>query len=290
MTPAGTQSPNVFDVGQADFQEAVLERSAELPVVVDFWAEWCGPCRVLGPILESEIDALAGRVMLAKVNTESDPELATHFNVQGIPAVKAFRNGQVVAEFVGARPATAVREWLASLLPSEGEETLARALAAAESGSATDAEALLQPLLADAAFRDRAALALASVLVSSGRPDEAKQALEGLDTEGEIGAGVRSLLRQIAFFADAAAYGGESAAHAALARDPKSLDARYALASAQAARGDVAAALENFLEIVTRNRKFKDDGARLAMLALFDQLGRDSDLARDYRRRLQVVL
>src|SRR5688572_21412779 len=98
-------SPHVKEVGAADFQEQVVKRSAEHPVVVDFWAPWCAPCRMLTPVLEAEVGALGGRVELAKVNTDEHPTLATEFGVQGIPSVKAFRDGQIVAEFVGARAA-----------------------------------------------------------------------------------------------------------------------------------------------------------------------------------------
>src|SRR4051812_46058304 len=100
------------DVGEADFQKEVLARSAERPVVVDFWAPWCAPCRVLGPIIEAEVAATGGGVELVKINTDENPQLAASFGIQGIPAVKAFRDGEVVAEFVGAQPATFIRTWL----------------------------------------------------------------------------------------------------------------------------------------------------------------------------------
>jgi putative thioredoxin len=283
-------SAAVEDVTEATFAEAVLARSAERPVVVDFWAPWCGPCRVLGPILEREIAALDGRVEMVKLNTDENPRLAMQFNIQGIPAVKAFRHGQVVAEFVGAQPLAVVRQWLAGLAPSAGVEGLERATAALKAGQRDEAEAALRPLLGDAEVRDRAALTLARLLLEANRPAEVRPLLEQIDPRSAAAEAIPALERLLGFVDEAARGGGEEAARAAVARDPKDLEARYALGSALAARRDFAGALEQFLEIVSRNRKFREDGARLAMLAIFDHLGNDHDLTQDYRRKLQIVL
>ena len=280
---------HVAEVGEADFAEAVLARSAQHPVVVDFWAPWCGPCRVLGPLLEKEVAALGGRVEMVKVNTDQNPKLSLEFNIQGIPAVKAFRDGQVIAEFVGAQPLAFVRSWLAKLAPSPSIEALAHAAAAVETGPPEQVQAALRPLLDDPETRDQAALLLARSLLQSNRPDEVRAALARIDPRSPAADAIPTIERLLAFAQDAASYGGEERARAALAQDPKDLEARYALGSALAARRDFPAALDEFLEIVSRNRKFKDDAARLAMLALFDHLGNAHDLTQDYRRRLQIV-
>jgi putative thioredoxin len=277
------------DVGEANFAEAVVARSAERPVVVDFWAPWCGPCRVLGPILEKEIGALDGQVEMVKVNTDQNPNLANQFNIQGIPAVKAFRNGEVVAEFVGAQPLPFVRKWLADLAPSPSAEALERATAAIKADKPPEAEAALRPLLEDPAVRDQAALLLARLLLEADRPEEVRALLARIDPRSPAADAVPALERLLAFAEDAKSYGGEQKARAALEADPKDLEARYALGSALAARHDFAGALDQFLDLVSRNRKFKDDAARLAMLAIFDHLGNAHDLTQDYRRRLQIV-
>lgn len=278
----------VKQVGTSEFQREVLDRSQSVVVVVDFWAPWCAPCRTLGPVLEREVAALAGRVELVKINTDENPELAGQFEIQGIPAVKAFRDGQVVSEFVGAQPAPTIRQWLADLAPSGDEQTIERAEQLLSAGEYAEAEPLLRGLTTSQEVRDRALVGLARALLARGKANEVESLLAVVNPRSAAADQIPALRRHLQFAADALAFGGEDAARAALARNDKDLEARWALASAYAARGDFAHALEEFLDLVTRSRKFRDDGARLAMLAIFGQLG-GNDLAREYRRRLQIV-
>ena len=288
-TPApNVDSLTVKQIGTAEFQRAVIERSHTIPVVVDFWAPWCGPCRVLGPVLEREIAALAGRVEMVKVNTDESPELGTKFNIQSIPAVKAFRNGQVVSEFVGAQPAATIRQWLTSLAPSQDVQAVEQAEKLLAAGKATEAEPLFRGLTSRAEVRDRVLLGLARALLDGGKPGEVDSLLDAVDVRSDAAERIPSLRRRVQFAADAQAFGGEAAAREAVERNQGDLDARWALASAHAARGDFARALEEFLELVSRSRKYRDDGARLAMVAIFEQLG-EGELTHEYRRRLQIV-
>ena len=144
----------VRDINAPEFPDAVVARSRTVPVVVDFWAPWCGPCRVLGPLLEREVAALGGRVEMVKVNTDQNPELAATFQIQGIPAVKAFVGGRVADEFVGAQSAEAVRAFLARLVPSEASVKLGQARVALGEDRADDAEALLRGVLDDRQLGD----------------------------------------------------------------------------------------------------------------------------------------
>ena len=280
----------VQDVGTKDFQTKVLDRSASVPVVVDFWAPWCAPCRMLGPILEAEIAALAGRVVLVKVNTDENPELSQQFGVQGIPAVKGFRDGKVVAEFVGAVPRPQIQKFLKVLAPPQTAAALEAGEAALRAGRADEAEQKLRPLVDDAEVGSRARLALVKALIAARKVSEARAEMARIDERSAEALAIPTLERQLAFEDEATAYGGEEKARAAVDANPKDVEARYALASALAARGQPREALEHFLEVVSRNRKWKDDGARLAMLALFDQLGGEHELTQEFRRRLQIVL
>ncbi len=251
--------PIARDASEADFDSLVIDRSAELPVVVDFWAAWCGPCRALGPVIEHEVAAMNGRVELVKVDTDASPALAARYQIRGIPAVKAFRDGRVVAEFVGSQPAPRVREFLQSLLPSQ-----------AELESAT-------------------ALAQAIVALEQGRLDDVEPLLARVDERGPLYDRADAVRRLVELFSVARDFGGEEKARAQLTANPADHEARYALASALAARGEVRAALEELLELVTRSRKLRDDGARRAMLVLFDSPAIDPELVREFRRKLQIV-
>jgi putative thioredoxin len=299
MTTAAAPSKSqwIRDVGAADFAQAVLARSSAKPVVVDFWAAWCGPCRVLGPVLEREIESLSGRVELAKVDTDANPELAMDYGIQGIPAVKAFRDGRVVAEFVGARPATFVRSWLESLVPPPELSALDEAERAAKAGDRATAEPALWKLIEEAdrnrevdrLVGARALAALARLRLDARDVAAAEPLVARLDTRGDAPELAENLKRRLRFFADAATVGGADAARAALERDPEDREARYGLASALAADGDYAGALEQFLELAASARKARGEDARRAMLAVFAELGADDPLTQDFRRRLQVV-
>jgi len=270
----------VQDVGEAEFEAAVVARSRQVPVVVDFWAEWCAPCRALGPTLEREVAALNGRVELKKVDIDDAQSLAGRFKVQSIPAVMAFRDGKVVASFVGARDATFLRRWLAELAPSHAQAVLGRATTEGE----------LRALIDDPEVGPAASYQLAERLLGLGQVEEALGLLDRVKPGNPLFEKAEAAKRQAAFAFDAQAFGGEARAREVLSSKPDDLEARFALASALAARGDFAGALDTFLGIVAANRKFREDAARKAMVAIFDRLGPPHELTQQFRRRLQIVL
>jgi putative thioredoxin len=249
----------IFDVDQADFPTRVIERSREVPVVVDFWASWCAPCRALTPALETAAKAREGRVDLAKVDTDANQPLAQAFQVQGIPAVKAFRDGRVAAEFTGAIPPAEVEAFFDRLLPSEAE---LQAAAAIESG---DEEALRGALAADPR-NAAAAVALGRLLLARGEDEEALALLEPFEH-------------------DFLATGLAARARLALAGDDRS-DAFRTWDE-----GDRAAALEELQSaFAAESDPERRDLIRKVMVAIFTELGPDDPLAREHRRRLSAVL
>jgi putative thioredoxin len=243
-----------MDVTESTFQTAVLDRSHDVPVVVDFWAEWCGPCRQLGPVIERSVAARGGKIELAKVDVDSNQMLARTFGIQSIPAVKAFRDGKVAAEFVGAQPPAAVERFLDSLLPSEAEELAARG----------DEESLRRAVELEPARPD-AALPLARILHARGEDDEALQLLARVPGS---------------FAADglAARIGLERSGQPDLSEAFKALDA-----------GDSERALDLLLEALPSADGAKDD-IRRVVVGVLDELGVEHPLARDARRRLASAL
>jgi putative thioredoxin len=266
-----------MDVTAATFEREVLEASAAAPVLVDFWAPWCAPCRALGPILEKLEREYEGRFRLVKVNLDENPELASAFGVRSIPDVMAFRDGKPVAHFLGALPESQVRAFIEHLLPSPSE------LARLEGGKANLRRALeLDPR------NDVARLDLAELLIEEKRADEAERLLDEVLDNAELDAR-REALRAAAGFARG---GGESEARLRerLAANPDDLDARYALAERHAAARRYREAMEELLAIVRRDRAWRDGQARKQLLNLFTLAADEADLVSRVRRELATAL
>ena len=282
-----------FDVDAAAFDSRVLEVSHRAPVLVDFWADWCAPCRVLKPILEKLAAEYGGRFLLAKVDSDRNPELASRYGVRGIPAVKAFVDGAMANEFTGALPEARVRAFIDALLPSPAEPLRAAARAALDAG---DLEAATS-LLADAAQLDPAStdirLDLAEVHLAAHRIEEARVALDAV-TDDDAAQAQRAAALRARLSLAAGGRGADAGALAArIAADPGDLDGRLQLARAQALQHDYRAALENLLEIVRRDRRWNDEAGRRTMLDLFSLLAADprhDELLREFRVRLARTL
>ena len=270
--PPGTLKTVIRDVAEADFEAQVLERSRSVPVVVDFWAEWCGPCRQLGPALEAAVRERGGQVELAKVDVDANQMLAQAFGVQGIPAVKAFRDGKLVAEFTGALPPARIAEFLDRLLPSEAD-----ALAAAGD------EASLRAALERDPRHARAALALARILIGRGERDEARELLAP-HADGDFVAGGLLARLQLSSVTDASSNGAGGDSHGA---GPSRLE--RALAAWDG--GDPGTALEGLQEeIAAEDDPDRRDLIRRVMVAIFTELGPEHPLASQHRRRLAAAL
>jgi len=275
----------VLDVTDATFQAEVLEKSKAIPVVVDFWAPWCGPCRVLGPIIEKVAAEQAGNVALVKLNTDENPQTGMRYQIQGIPAVKAYRDGKVVREFTGAVPEPQVRAFFQSLAPSELEVAAQRAAGLARNGDAAGAESAYREILGKSPGNADAVVGLAQILIGRGATEEAETILEKAPADRRA----KVLKHRLFLQAFADRHKDEDLAGEA-ARNPRDPRARYRYGVLLAARGGYEAALDELLDSVAIDRVFAEGAARKAALAVFDILGLDSPMTREYQRRLSQLL
>jgi putative thioredoxin len=278
MQAEPNESPNVVEVTDQTFMRDVIEESNRRPVVVDFWAAWCQPCRMIGPVLERLADEHQGQFLLAKLDVDANPEASYAFRVQSIPAVKAFRDGQMVSEFVGAIPESSIRQFLQQVLPSDADQRAERAeelerMAEADPAKAkkllSEAEQLYRQALEAQPNDRRAGVGLGRVLVHRGRAEEARDLLSAHRPDPEA----ERLLAAM----DVSGWASP---------DGDSPLSRHERAAAE---GRWADALEGFLQIVTSGGDDRD-GARGAMLKVFSVLGEDDPLTVEYRRRLAAVL
>jgi putative thioredoxin len=243
----------IFDATEATFEQDVVERSRQLPVVVDFWADWCAPCRQLTPVLEQAVNERAGKVALAKVDTEANQRLAAAFRIQGIPAVKAFKDGRIASEFTGAQPPAVVARFLDALLPSEAD-----ALVAAGSEDDLRRALKLEPSRADAG------VALAQILVARGERDDALAIL--------------------------AEFPGSFAAEGLAARLRLEEDEELRAAFAALDDGEQQRGLDALIAAIASARDERREDLRRAVVGVLDQLGVEHPLAREARRKLASAL
>jgi putative thioredoxin len=281
-------NPWTIEVSEADFETAVLERSKEVPVLVDFWAPWCGPCRVLGPVLEKLAEEFKGDFILAKVNVDENPLLAAGFGVQGIPAVKLFTQGGLASEFTGALPEPMVREFLSRFLPSPADKQAEQAIELEEEGKTAEAKAIYTAILDSEPNHSRALLGLGRILMEEGKHKEALSTLERISLVSDERKESEPLIARMKL--KAGADQDVSALRQQLKNNPTDLEARFTLAQALAARESYEQALDEFLTIIKTDRSFRDDGARQAMIQIFEVLGSDNPLTEKYRSELAKVL
>lgn len=278
--PVATQA-TVTDVQDATFQAEVVDRSHEAPVVVDFWAPWCGPCRELSPLLEGLAEEFAGRVHVVKVNVDENPAVASQLQVQSIPAVFAFRDGAVAGQFLGAQPEPQVRAFITSLLPGEADQEATAGVAAREAGDRTAARAHFESALELDARHQCAGVNLAAMQIEDGALDQAQELLIRWPQDTEA-----KQLTAIIQFRRASPGDDRAELEERIAADAGDAAAHYALGNLLAARGEWDGALDHLLTTVQLDRALDDDGARLRMLDVFIVLGDRHELTEQYRRRL----
>ena len=289
---AATQAPAgagawVYDVTEADFQARVLERSLEVPVLLDCWAPWCGPCRSLGPILERLAEAYGGAFELAKINTDQAPNLSAALRIRSIPLVVLFVGGRPVDQFMGAQPEGQIRQFLDKHLGPQVSEAEQIRLEAAEAPDAETAEALLREALSYEPDNAAVLLDLAERVVARGDLDEAEQVLQAVP-EAERKDRHAGLLKRIEL-ARNRPQGDPAALAARIAANGKDFEARFALAAIRVHEGDFNAAFDELLEVVLRDKAEWREKARLQLVEWFDACPDPATVSRG-RRYLGMYL
>ncbi|CAB3800158.1 Chaperedoxin [Paraburkholderia ultramafica] len=281
-----------MDTTLATFEQDVITASTLAPVLVDFWAPWCGPCKSLGPMLEKLEAEAAGKWKLVKVNVDENQELAAHFQVRSIPHVMAFADGQPVDQFVGVLPEGQLREFIERLVPQGADAARLEAQTALADGRRDDAYDALQAALAYDPGFDEARMDRIELLLEDHRIDEARNEVDLLSPKTTQGTDTRfNAIKARLDAVDAAAdLPPTDALEAKVAAHPDDLEARFDLASALIARRKYSEALEHLLAIVQRDRSFRDDIGRKTMLSVFDLAGHQPELVSHWRRKLSASL
>jgi putative thioredoxin len=280
-------SPYVIDATDVDFQQKVLLRSQEVPVLVDFWAEWCGPCKTLGPILEKLAVEYDGAFELVKVDVDRSPQVASVFRIQSIPTVFLVIGGQPVDGFQGAQTEPAIRQMLERHQLQAAADPLDMADEALAAGRPDLAEQAFRHVLAEQPTESRALIGLAKIAMGQGRTDEAGSLLARVPMEDARYDEAQRLKGVMDFAADA---GDEAALRAKIEANPKDAEAWYGLGATLASQGRIDAACEAFLKVVQTDREYRDDGGRKALLSLFALSDPEDPAVVTWRRRLAAQL
>lgn len=284
------QSPFVVEVRQENFREVVLEGSQRQPVLVDFWADWCQPCKMLMPVLQKLAEEYGGAFLLAKVNTDLEQSIAGYFQVRSLPTVMLFKEGRVVDQFAGVQPESAVRALLDRHVAKPGAASEEAARAAEADGRLDEALALYQQALQAAPAERRLIIDLARVLASQGELDQSERLLDQLPAELRDEPEARGLRARFRYIRQLPELPAAEVLTQRMVADPGDSEAAYQLAIHAIAAGDYGRFAELLFGLTRRDRGYGEDAARRTLLELFDLLGPEHPLTRDYRRRLFAAM
>lgn len=284
------ESPHVFEASAENFQELILEKSMRTPVLVDFWAAWCGPCQILVPILEKLVEEYQGKFVLAKVNADEQAQLASEYGVRSLPTVKLFKHGQVVDEFMGAQPESAIREVLDRHIERESDKVCEAALDALRSGDPDKARALISQAINMDPTSSRVQLDEVRILIAAGDHEQAAAALQRLPMNLQSEPQVAALKAALEFERIAASAPEPETLQQLAAENPDNSEAPYQLSAVKVLSGDYEGAMELLLSIMRRDRSFGDDAARKRLLDVFTMLGGQGELVNRYRSKMSALL
>lgn len=276
-------SSNVIEVNEATFEQDVIAKSHDKPVVVDFWAAWCGPCRMLGPILERLASEPDSNFILAKVDVDQNQGLAMRYGIQGIPAVKAFRDGQIAGEFVGAQPEPMVRQFLSEISPSEADLNLVSIEGLLRDHSWQEAEELARETLVEDETNLEIKVDLARSLIPQGKGCEAKTLLEELLADYSVQSRAEPLM-PVADHVCAVMQANDDG------KELTVVEAQYRQAARLLGKGNLAPALDGLLEVLRFNKEYKKGQAKRVLLGIFEILGDEDPLTSIYRREMASIL
>ncbi len=285
-----SQSQYSFDVSAQSFQSQVIDASHQVPVLVDFWATWCGPCQSLMPVLEKLAEEYQGRFMLARVEIDQQQELATHFGVRSVPTVKLVKNGQIVDEFTGAQPEGEIRALLDRHIEGKPDTPMQQAIDRYEAGEREQALQQMQQIILDDKENMQNRVRFAEVLIKEERYDDARQLLDSLSVDIQMSPEVSALYSKLELAETLEQSEDVDSLLKRIEADPKDSEARYQLSARYAAEGRHEDAMQQLLEIVKRDRSYNDDAGRKGLLRMFELLGDQGELVSKYRRLLAQAL
>jgi len=285
-----SESPYIHNVGMQNFQAMVLENSMNQPVLVDFWADWCQPCKTLMPILAKLADEYAGKFILAKVNSDEEKELAAHFGIKSLPTMKLFVQGQMVDERMGVIPESEIRAFVDKHITSEADELMAAAMTAHDEGRTGEALQIMNQALAGDPENADLKIQIAELVHSQGDIDSSLALLDTLNEEDSQKEGAVKLRAQINMAAQVAGLPDLNDIEQRLAQNPQDLEALQQKSHHLSAQGDYENAMECLLTIMRVDRSFDEDAGRKGLLSIFDMLGGEHPSVQKYRRKLFTLL
>lgn len=285
-----TDNNRITEVTADNFAIEVLEASAHLPVLVDFWADWCQPCRQLSPLLASLAAELTGKLKVVKINSDREKELAATFSIRSLPTVILFKDGRPVDQFSGLVPKRTIQLFLERHLPRHSDPLLQQAQKAADGGDLPGAISILKDALAGDPDNGRIYPVLIGLLMKTGAYDEAEQLISGLPANQQQNEEIVRLRARLGFLGILHDAPDVPALEETVGNDPDNLQSRYQLSAHKVISGEYETAMQQLLEIVRRDRSFRDDGARKALLDVFTLLGNSNELVKRYRSKLALLL